>query len=892
MLKCGRRAGRVRAHLVIIILLIAGASSANVVQSINEFDIDQGTLESVQAAFGAPVTGSWGSQKIAPSAGSVTQDYCLHYGNQFFVRMNYSWVLELRIQSANLGYAWQDSVVIGSSLDDVFSEVGSPDSFVEGQPNGGMGGVFYRDIGGLQGDCYYYCPEKNVRFYFCNYRVSAIHLTRSDYGCFFGAGVLDDVISYQDVRWLDLVSIDNLENDDLLSLTYNSNTTWAPAVKAQAQDTMEAAKTPGLGVRRLHDKGLTGQGVSVGLIGEALWLDHAEYAGKIAEYHNPLYVRAHNDKGAGIVSLLVGETIGTAPHASLYYAACREGVYEVDYARSLHWIIRKNEVLSESKKIRVVAVAAVPGEEGHPSPMTAHMNWRKACVAAEEAGILVLDTTTHRRLFDACSYDLSEPDRLECCTPGYPDVEGRYSDAHLLVPTSQRTVAEQYKPGVSTYQYHGRHDSGWTTPYAAGVLALGWQVAPNLPGDQMVDALLGSSYDHADLVQIIHPQKFVYSLGSTPATYYVDLSAAGSNDGSSWNDAFNDLQDALARTVYGDKILVAEGIYLPDQGTGNTQGTFALQKGVAIEGGYPAGGGERDVQAYVTVLSGDLLGNDKAQDVDRFSDNSVHVVTASYTDENTILDGARVTAGYAPDDMGAGLFAVYGDFVIKNCVFEGNHAYQGGAMGLLLSRPDIRATTFSSNASEDLGGAVLNDQHSSPRFTHCMFSENSSGIHGGAMANCDYACDPILIQCTLANNVAENKAGGIYSWAGAPTLTHCIVWGNRDAQGQNESAQLQHDAGSKPVTHYCCIQDWSGVWKGQGNFSADPLFVDLENEDYHLKSECGHWDAFSQQWQLDTQTSPCIDAGDPELECQVEPNSNGNCPNLGAYGNSCYASKS
>jgi serine protease AprX len=684
----------------------------------------------------------------------------------------------------------------------------------------------------------------------------------------------------------------DVNGEMLKSLTFNSGSRWSQQTALHAQDVMTAAKTPGLGVDGLHRKGVTGHGVAIGVIGEALLLDHEEYDGKITDYHNPLNVRAHNDRGAAVLSLMVGQTIGTAPEASVYYAVCRDGLYEVDYVKSLYWLMRKNETLADSKKIRVVAVATAPGEVGVPSPPGAYLNWRTACVAAEEAGIVVLDATQYRRLFDACWYDLAEPDRLELCTPGYPDVTGRFGDEYLLVPTSQRTVAEQYESGVSTYQYLGRHGMSWTTPYAAGVLAMGWQVAPDMSGPQMVEALLASSYDHEALVQIIHPQRFIHAIGAEPAVYYVDPSATGDLDGGSWRTAYHDLQDALAQTVYGDMIMVAEGHYLPDRGTADRQATFTLQKGVSIVGGYPAGGGEQDVKAHVTVLSGDLGQNDEAQSLETLFDNSLHVVTASYTDELTRLEGLTVTGGYTQDEVGAGLFGVYGDLTVKDCVFKGNRAYRGGAMGLRHSDPSISSSQFLDNAAEDLGGAILNDEHSSPTLTHCILGDNRSDAQGGAMANCDYGCDPLMIQCTVANNTAEVKAGGIYSWAGSPTLTHCIVWGNQDAGGQDESSQLQHEAGSRPVINYCCIEAWSGLWRGQGNFSEAPLFADPAAHDYHLKSESGRWSDQAQEWQQDAETSPCIDAGDPQLDRRMEPGPNGQRLNLGAFGGSAHASLS
>ncbi|HLB75271.1 MAG TPA: lamin tail domain-containing protein, partial [Sedimentisphaerales bacterium] len=54
---------------------------------------------------------------------------------------------------------------------------------------------------------------------------------------------------------------------------------------------------------------------------------------------------------------------------------------------------------------------------------------------------------------------------------------------------------------------------------------------------------------------------------------YVDADAAGDNNGSTWQDAFNYLQDALSAARLGDEIWVAQGVYKPDQDTDNPTGT-------------------------------------------------------------------------------------------------------------------------------------------------------------------------------------------------------------------------------------------------------------------------------------------------------------------------------
>ena len=53
------------------------------------------------------------------------------------------------------------------------------------------------------------------------------------------------------------------------------------------------------------------------------------------------------------------------------------------------------------------------------------------------------------------------------------------------------------------------------------------------------------------------------------APLFVDSTAtSGNDDGSSWANAFMELQSALASTTSGDHVFVAAGTYYPDQGTG------------------------------------------------------------------------------------------------------------------------------------------------------------------------------------------------------------------------------------------------------------------------------------------------------------------------------------
>ena len=160
--------------------------------------------------------------------------------------------------------------------------------------------------------------------------------------------------------------------------------------------------------------------------------------------------------------------------------------------------------------------------------------------------------------------------------------------------------------------------------------------------------------------QLVLVLVFVLAAGGTAGgrIIYVDANAPGpAHDGSSWANAYNCLQDALAYARPNpdvNEIRVAQGTYRPDEdtahpnGTGERTATFQLKSGVAIRGGY-AGYGEaeptdRDVKLYQTILSGDLDENDiEVSDPcdllteSTHSENSYHVVTAGNTDATAVL---------------------------------------------------------------------------------------------------------------------------------------------------------------------------------------------------------------------------------------------------------------
>lgn len=333
---------------------------------------------------------------------------------------------------------------------------------------------------------------------------------------------VETVKPYDDIRyfdWVDGMKSTYEENEynkeDIFTFTFNKETVLKGNEEYQAQ-IMENGKNPGLGIRDIHKQGITGKGVNVAIIDQNLLLNHPEFAGKIVAYYDT-GCETGEDEGSmhapAVTSLLVGNEIGVAPDARVYFAAAPSWTGDSEFfAKGLYWIIEENKKLPVGEKIRVVSVSAAPSGKGSPFTKNLEM-WDKAVLAAQNEGILVLDCRGDEStgIIAPAFYDPEDPNNISKCSSGFPTSKNRYKipTSEIGVPTSYRTVAEEYKEGTPSYQYTGQGGLSWGIPYAAGVLALGWQINPDLDTEQIVKILFDTCSKSENGSNIINPPAFI-----------------------------------------------------------------------------------------------------------------------------------------------------------------------------------------------------------------------------------------------------------------------------------------------------------------------------------------------------------------------------------------------
>lgn len=217
-------------------------------------------------------------------------------------------------------------------------------------------------------------------------------------------------------------------------------------------------------------------------------------------------------------------------------------------------------------------------------------------------------------------------------------------------------------------------------------------------------------------------------------TIYVNHAATGSNDGSSWQNAYQNLTTALtaahANTAIS-QIWVAKGTYYPST-TNNRDHFFNIRRNnLQVYGGFA--GTETDLTqrnavVHPTILSGNI-GSTASN-----SDNSYHIMVIELNpsnpqsiDNSLVIDGFTFSEGNAnagsvfnslyPRYTGSSIFiscnfnSINITPLIRNCIFADNRAFSSGALtyyGISAGSNalSIEQCTFQNNYAGYSGAAI------------------------------------------------------------------------------------------------------------------------------------------------------------------------------------------
>ena len=358
---------------------------------------------------------------------------------------------------------------------------------------------------------------------------------------------------------------------------------------------------------------------------------------------------------------------------------------------------------------------------------------------------------------------------------------------------------------------------------------------------------------------------------------YVDKNATGNNDGTSWTDAFTDLQNVLLNTVDDAEIWVAKGTYTSVSSNRSTSFNI-VNNGVKIYGGFAGTENqlsERDLLNNNTILSGDINGDDTGVSFtgNNRGENMHHVVRINAND--VVLDGLIINDGQANTTANGELDyagAVYvGDvvngFTIKNSKFNNNVGIKGGAIRAYFANNAaviIENSEFNNNLSQYGSGAYILANTSavvSVDITNSLFANNnsanvSSSIKGYTGSSLWIRANTVnssvttnINNCTFAKNSDLGTQSGTErgtlglgkrtdgNSTHIATINNSIFFSNQTTSSTTPVTINKGHTAIASITISNSIDEYNfqNITTGKTNTSnANPLFTDEANNDFTL----------------------------------------------------------
>jgi predicted outer membrane repeat protein len=216
-------------------------------------------------------------------------------------------------------------------------------------------------------------------------------------------------------------------------------------------------------------------------------------------------------------------------------------------------------------------------------------------------------------------------------------------------------------------------------------------------------------------------------------------------------------------------------------------------------------------------------------------------------------------------EAGGGGACASSDLTVVECEFIGNRAPQGSGGGLRLdsrSSSRVRDSVIRYNSARDGGGMLV--YVASAIVAQCMFVGNTATATRGGGVHANEESDLLLSKCLFVGNTASFAEGGaVCCQESVVEMTGCTLHRNLAPVGagvylmhaatlQAENTIISRSREGEAVacdlwggaTLNCCDLfgneggDWVGCIEDQAgrsdNMSADPLFCNVDDGDFHL----------------------------------------------------------
>lgn len=318
------------------------------------------------------------------------------------------------------------------------------------------------------------------------------------------------------------------------------------------------------------------------------------------------------------------------------------------------------------------------------------------------------------------------------------------------------------------------------------------------------------------------------------------------------------IQDAINQASEGDTLLVQPGEYEENI---NFRG-----KNIVLTSLDP-----NDPNTVAnTVIYRTAAYNPRGKTYDTSGNGSIITFSSGET-ADAVLTGFTIRGGYGTNLSstfwyGAGIFCLNANPTITHNVIalnmgpiglqEGQPIGYGGGICCAASGAFVAYNVFADNMAAAGGGILALEDNSV--FYNNLIKDNSASVGGGVAL-----VGGLLINNTVIRNSALQLGGNLYAGLNqdqnlSTFVANNVFWGSSvgygvAVEGVSTEAWFVHNNvfDNTPGNFIDAITGMTadGFTGTQGNISDDPLFLNLEDEDYHLSDD-----------------SPCIDSGTSLVE--------------------------
>lgn len=355
---------------------------------------------------------------------------------------------------------------------------------------------------------------------------------------------------------------------------------------------------------------------------------------------------------------------------------------------------------------------------------------------------------------------------------------------------------------------------------------------------------------------------------------YVTPTGGGSMDGSTWDDTFANLHDAISTASNGDEIWMLEGTYIPEVDrfgsipTDASEQTYYINKNISIYGGFigfEKSLSERlDPKQNPTVLNGQIDPSTKTYHVFWLQDATV------------LLDGVEIKNGHASEDIsssnkqyGGAIYGINVNLTLEQCIIRNNQAQNNGGAIYLLNGINntnieyqcfVHRCRFENNAATSaningFGGAMSITSHDNMEVSiiNSIFYGNEVDGKGGALylnVSTGGTLNSFIYYCTFVDNISPFSGAAIEVAAASSgaknfaQIWNTIFYNNTDGNGQFETFNCaERDICSAEIQYIITDDDGCSDWVTPTNEvsscsnigeNLDPMFLNYPSGNFNL----------------------------------------------------------